>query len=132
MIVELFFTGGTAGLSFGFSASDTAYRHMRYTRIALVLVGLALLQPEATAQQPGDCGYYVNRDGQTVPRPCGNYREERPPHGATAICRDGDYSYSRTAVGHAPGMAGCELGFVSTEVVRRGIFQHRCCATESM
>jgi hypothetical protein len=60
----------------------------------------------APAQQPGDCGYYVNSAGQTVPRPCGNVRTERPPRGATAICRDGDYSFSRHHRGTCSGHGG--------------------------
>ena len=46
--------------------------------------------------QPGDCGYYANSSGHEVPRPCGDWRSNPglPPHGATALCRDGTYSYS--------------------------------------
>jgi hypothetical protein len=69
---------------------------------ALLLAALG----SAAAQQPGDCGYYVNRSGETVPRPCGNVREERPPPGASAICRDGVYSFSRHHSGTCSGHGG--------------------------
>jgi len=43
-----------------------------------------------------DNGTYVNSKGQTVPRPenCSG-----PPQGATAQCRDGSYSFSRSRRG---------------------------------
>ena len=44
---------------------------------------------------PGACGYYTNRGGDQVPRPCGNWRSgEAPPSTATAKCRDGTWSSS--------------------------------------
>jgi hypothetical protein len=50
-------------------------------------------------QEQANCtnnGTYVNSKGQTVPRPenC-----SAPPKGATARCRDGTYSFSRTRRG---------------------------------
>jgi hypothetical protein len=48
----------------------------------------------ALTQQPGDCGYYLNRAGHQVPRPCGDARKQEPPLGAAAVCRDGTFSYS--------------------------------------
>ena len=43
-----------------------------------------------------DRGTYVNRGGQTVPRPenC-----SVPPEGATALCHDGTYSFSQSRSG---------------------------------
>ena len=80
---------------------------MQHLRIALVLACLALSAPIAAAQQqPGDCGTYTNRQGQTVPRPCGDVRHEQPPRGATAICRDGEFSYSQHHGGTCSGHGG--------------------------
>jgi len=81
--------------------SDAGGNAMRCWLSALAMLIAALLWT-ATAlaqQQPGDCGYYVNRSGDTVPRPCGNVRQEAPPQGATAVCRDGTYSYSEHHAG---------------------------------
>lgn len=47
-----------------------------------------------SAQQSDNCGYYTNSLGHQVPRPCGNAATQAPPQGATAICRDGTFSYS--------------------------------------
>jgi len=55
---------------------------------------LLILGNVVYAAQPGDCGYYRNSVGHQVPRPCGDARSEQVPPGATAICRDGTYSYS--------------------------------------
>jgi Protein of unknown function (DUF3761) len=42
------------------------------------------------------CGYYINSNGQQIPSPCGNWRNDpTPPGGATARCRDGSWSWSR-------------------------------------
>jgi hypothetical protein len=82
---------------------------MRYSRIALIGFTLLVWAGAAAAQQqPGDCGYYVNRDGRTVPRPCGNVREEPPPREATAVCRDGTYSYSQHHSGTCSGHDGVQ------------------------
>jgi hypothetical protein len=44
----------------------------------------------------GKCGYYINSNGQQIPSPCGNWRNDpTPPSGATARCRDGAWSWSR-------------------------------------
>lgn len=47
------------------------------------------------ADPTGRCGYYINKAGHHVPRPCGDWRggDARPP-GATAKCRDGTWSWS--------------------------------------
>jgi Protein of unknown function (DUF3761) len=41
-------------------------------------------------------GTYVNSAGETLCRP---YRSAKPPSGATALCRDGYYSFSRSRSG---------------------------------
>ena len=85
---------------------------MRYSRIAFsVIGGFALLfATGATAQhQPSHCGYYVNHDGKAVPRPCGNAKEQHPPHGATAVCRDGSYSHSQHHIGACSGHGGVRV-----------------------
>jgi hypothetical protein len=59
-------------------------------------------QPSGTAHHDAvkakctDNGTYVNNKGQTVPRPenC-----SAPPKGATAQCRDGTYSFSKSRRG---------------------------------
>lgn len=81
---------------------------MRVNRFSVVLAEILVLvfAMPASAQQPGDCGYYVNRDGNRVPHPCGSSRTEVPPPGATAICRDGQYSYSQHHSGTCSGHGG--------------------------
>jgi len=82
---------------------------MRQLQTRLALVAIALLvatAPSPAQQRPGECGYYVNRDGHTVPRPCGNARDQTPPNGATAICRDGSYSFSEHRNGTCSGHGG--------------------------
>ena len=66
---------------------------------ALLIGGVVGFAPHwfpAFAQKPGDCGYYTNSYGHQVPRPCGNWRSDTgsPPASATALCRDGTYSFS--------------------------------------
>jgi hypothetical protein len=61
---------------------------------ATLVIGVLFVGGLAHAEQPGDCGYYRNSSGHQVPRPCGDARSEQPPTGATAICRDGSFSYS--------------------------------------
>jgi hypothetical protein len=48
---------------------------------------------ESAKTKCADNGTYVNSKGQTVPRPenC-----SAPPKGATAQCRDGTYSFSKS------------------------------------
>jgi hypothetical protein len=58
----------------------------------LILVGVAGLA--YSEQKPGDCGYYINSNGHQVPSPCGNTKTDAPPRTATAMCRDGTYSFS--------------------------------------
>ena len=70
---------------------------------AAIICGTATLSPAeqpasalSRPNQTGDCGYYTNSSGHEVPRPCGDWRSNPglPLHGATALCRDGTYSYS--------------------------------------
>jgi hypothetical protein len=47
------------------------------------------------SQQLGACGYYINSNGHSVPRPCGDWHTSQgTPSGATALCADGRYSFS--------------------------------------
>src|SRR4051812_35331925 len=70
--------------------------------VAAILTGLSGIAPHA-ATAAGECGYYVNRAGHEVPRPCGNWRDrsEQPPSTATARCSDGTWSSSEHP--NAPG-----------------------------
>jgi hypothetical protein len=54
------------------------------------------------APKPAECGadYYVNSSGNCVHRPSDN------PSGATAICKDGTYSYSQHRSGTCSGHGG--------------------------
>jgi hypothetical protein len=61
--------------------------------------------PRTTTQaapKPAECGadYYRNSDGNCVHRPSDN------PSGATAICKDGSYSYSQHRSGTCSGHGG--------------------------
>ena len=61
--------------------------------------------PKTTTQaapQPAECGadYYRNSDGNCVHRPSDN------PSGATALCKDGTYSYSQHRSGTCSGHGG--------------------------
>jgi hypothetical protein len=61
--------------------------------------------PQTTAQaapKPAECGadYYRNSDGNCVHRPADN------PAGATALCKDGSYSYSQHRSGTCSGHGG--------------------------
>jgi hypothetical protein len=69
---------------------------MSQTLFAVItaIVFILTLGDVALAQQPGDCGYYVNTAGHRVSRPCGDARTQEPPPGAAAVCRDGTFSYS--------------------------------------
>lgn len=83
-------------------------------RRTLVLVGLALFVScaPAAAFDPGsgaNCGFYINKDGRQVPRPCGNWHTQQRPPAASARCRDGTYSFSlhtRGTCSHHGGVAG--------------------------
>lgn len=58
--------------------------------------------PKTTAPKSAECGadYYVNSSGNCVHRPSDN------PAGATAICKDGSYSYSQHRSGTCSGHGG--------------------------
>ncbi len=61
--------------------------------------------PRTTTQaapKPAECGadYYRNSDGNCVHRPSDN------PAGATALCKDGTYSYSQHRSGTCSGHGG--------------------------
>ncbi|WP_370968328.1 DUF3761 domain-containing protein [Amycolatopsis sp. cg9] len=61
--------------------------------------------PKTSAQaapKPAECGadYYRNSDGNCVHRPSDN------PSGATAVCKDGSYSYSQHRSGTCSGHGG--------------------------
>lgn len=61
--------------------------------------------PKTTTQaapKPAECGadYYRNSDGNCVHRPSDN------PAGATALCKDGTYSYSQHRSGTCSGHGG--------------------------
>jgi uncharacterized protein DUF3761 len=67
--------------------------------ITSILIGAALFLAgsiPAIADSTGACGYYTNKAGHQVPRPCGNWRDRDtpPPSNATARCRDGTWSSS--------------------------------------
>jgi hypothetical protein len=54
------------------------------------------VKPDSSKANCANNGTYVNSKGQTVPRPenC-----SVPPKGATALCRDGTYSFSQSRRG---------------------------------
>jgi hypothetical protein len=83
-------------------------RQMLLSSVAAIFLIAAAL---AHAQQPGDCGYYTNSGGHEVPRPCGDAGAQRPPLGATAICRDGTFSFSENP--HAGGTCSHHGGLAS-------------------
>ena len=66
--------------------------------VAAILIGAGLFSAgfgSAIADSTGACGYYTNRAGHEVPRPCGNWRNDQdPPRTATARCQDGTWSSS--------------------------------------
>jgi hypothetical protein len=63
-------------------------------QIAGATIAVLISVGRADAQSPAGCGYYVNSLGHEVPRPCGDARTQAVPAGATAVCRDGTYSFS--------------------------------------
>jgi Protein of unknown function (DUF3761) len=79
---------------------------------AAALIGTVILLLVASGAQTegqqlqGDCGYYINSDGNRVPRPCGDWHKDAPPKGATAKCRDGTFSYSQHHSGTCSGHGG--------------------------
>jgi len=82
---------------------------MRAAAVAVIVILAGVFVPVSVlAADPlsGDCGYYINRDGNRVPRPCGDWHKEAPPQGATAKCRDGTYSYSQHHSGTCSGHGG--------------------------
>lgn len=50
-------------------------------------------------------GYYKNREGRCIQRPV---KQSSPPAGATAKCRDGSYSFSRSRSGTCSHHGGVE------------------------
>jgi Protein of unknown function (DUF3761) len=69
--------------------------NMSFAKAVILLVVLLVGSVAAHARQPpGACGFYVNSLGHEVQRPCGDARTQAPPPGATAICRDGTFSFS--------------------------------------
>ena len=66
--------------------------------IAVTLVGGAFAFLSAKNSPSQNCGYYVNRDGHEVPRPCGSWSDPRPER-ATARCADGTWSFSEHSRG---------------------------------
>lgn len=73
---------------------------------AVAAILLFVFTGPAQAQRAPDCGFYTNRDGRMVPRPCGDARRQPPPRDATAVCRDGSYSFSRHHAGTCSGHGG--------------------------
>ncbi|MCV7075106.1 DUF3761 domain-containing protein [Mycobacterium szulgai] len=53
-------------------------------------------------------GYYQNSDGKCIPRPTPGSPGGGAPPGATAICRDGDYSFSTHHSGTCSGHGGVQ------------------------
>src|SRR5438105_9823169 len=49
---------------------------------------------EASSPSAPARGNYINRDGHLVPRPCGNWNTDAAPQNSSALCRDGNYSFS--------------------------------------
>ena len=74
------------------SGSTSAAKAVAVVIGVLILGGVAALA--YSEQKPGDCGYYINSNGHQVPRPCGDSKVDAQPPKATAICRDGTYSFS--------------------------------------
>jgi hypothetical protein len=79
----------------------------RALRLAAILL-LSVCVSDALAQQPGDCGYYTNSDGNRVPRPCKPASDQQCPQDATALCRDGTCSYSQHHSGTCSGHGGVQ------------------------
>lgn len=60
---------------------------------------------------PSSCGSYINSNGVSVSRPCGNWFTRTAPSGATARCRDGSFSFSHHP--HADGTCSHHWGVAS-------------------
>jgi hypothetical protein len=88
---------------------------------AAISVGALWVAPVVVANAPttvlASCGkgYDQNSDGQCIPDPSaglppggapGLVGSGGPPPGATAVCRDGDYSYSTHHTGTCSGHGG--------------------------
>jgi hypothetical protein len=71
------------------------------TTVRAVLAPVATSPPVTATGCPN--GTYVNTAGNTVCRPAAS---ESAPPGATAQCRDGDYSYSQSRSGTCSGHGG--------------------------
>jgi hypothetical protein len=66
-------------------------RNMKRLRlVAVTVVGLSLLTPPVVIASPNGCPTAVGEN--CVPGPT---QAPRAPQGATAVCRDGSYSFSR-------------------------------------
>jgi hypothetical protein len=68
-------------------------RHLALAATALLVSAMPVMAQHFDAP-PGACGYYINSLGHSVPRPCGDARNQPPPPGSTARCADSTYSYS--------------------------------------
>ncbi len=73
------------------SNSSSSYSHSSYSK--------------SSSNSNGGGGYYTNCDGQRIQRP--TYYNSRPA-GATAICRDGTYSFSTHRRGTCSGHGGVQ------------------------
>ena len=71
------------------------------TTVKAVAAPVATAPPVTATACPN--GTYVNAAGNTVCRPAAS---DAPPPGATAQCRDGDYSYSQSRSGTCSGHGG--------------------------
>ena len=73
-----------------------AVKSMKYFTMLVLTGALFLGSQSVIADASGACGYYINHDGDRVPRPCGDWRHNwEPPSTATARCNDGTWSSSR-------------------------------------
>lgn len=77
---------------------------------ALILAGslFGMAQAVTTTSAVLACGggTYENSDGQCIPDPSAPGSGGATPSGATAVCRDGDYSYSTHHSGTCSGHGG--------------------------
>ncbi|MCV7176163.1 DUF3761 domain-containing protein [Mycolicibacterium sphagni] len=72
--------------------------------------GVAVATATPALKRSGGCGggSYANSDGQCVPDPSagGGSGSGGAPSGATAVCRDGEYSFSTHRTGTCSGHGG--------------------------